>query len=664
MSTDDIKMAVGCLSTVFPQFVAKELASFTDQIATALQAVTDPLAALGNIHLDSLVDNAAALSEGDIMGNVASAAAGFAFQYTKRELEEQLSAMSADNPSAAKRVQQIRNLASKGQMMVGVELSLIADMPYLVAQRMCKTIIELDELKIKNLQCLRKHIAQLVNSILVLVKNGAPAADRTFADLAKAHAFLVDAKTNLARSQTSLGGRTHFDAQSFGRARTDVANASSALTPDKDGTSILDVLDILNAGSVSAGQLSRANERLAILVLPGLINLIEAEVGAVLSQVRVINYHIEYLGKLIDSFRRVGQTSQIQLQRARLIRDIQARLDDLVGRIEAAIQRKSLRAASAEMLLWASRLKSILATMDTVKDLSLKEGSLEGPDKALLLEQAFQQLLTNLTSLSTSSEFSAGIENPMFLRDGVLGLTKGARRLLKDLESGRATPSHLATFHAQALAVATGQSNRIEASSSFASQQKTACERFASIDLAYAPRLEGLIDSLRQLGLDRGVDLLSTGRFDELNSLSPNLLSYLGTAAECIKHAIDASDDVQTRQQLSRIRTDLIAKRANQEIAAADSADNGLIGTIGKVKSQIAAIQTSAKTVESIVSDLKQALKAVGEGFDDTFEGLKQFNAFLGNLDHLAVAAGGRLAAGLEEFSEHPNAGVVACELP
>lgn len=665
MSTDDLKTAVGCLSTVFPQFVAKELAMLTDQIATAFQSVTDPLAALGNTQVDSLVDNIATISEGDIFSNLTGAAAGFAFQHAKRELEEQLEAMSADNPDLVKRVQKIRNLASKAQAAIGLELSMISDMPYLVAQRMCKTIIELTEQKKKTLQCLRKHIAQLVNSILLIVRTGGEFAARTFSDLTEALRLIDSARDNLQRSLRARNGTIGFDVQAFGRARLSVENASVQLTPDKDGTSLLDVADILQSGSISAGQTSRANQRLVLIVLPGLMNLIEAEVGAVAGQVRVINFYIKKLGSLIASFRRVGQSSQIHAQRVRLIRDIQNRLTDLAERIEIAIERKSLRAASAEMLLWASRIKSILVTMDSVKDLTLKEGSLEGPDKALILETEFRALLTDLTSISADPGiFEAGIEDPLRLRTAVFALTKGARRLLKDLENGRSSENHLATFHAAALATATGQTNRIDQSSAIASQQEVICQRFADIDLAYGQRLDKMLDVLRQLGLDRGVDMLSSGDFENLANTSADLLSYAGTAAECIKHAIDATSDVQTRQQLSKIRSDMLAKRSNQEIAAADSADSGLFGSIQRMRSQMSVIQKNAKTIESIVTDLKGALSAVGEGFEESLEGLEQFNAFLGNLDHLAVAAGGRLAAGLEEFSAQPNGGVVACELP
>jgi hypothetical protein len=84
-SIDDVKTAFGCLSTVFPQFVAKELAALTDEIATSIQGFTDPLTALGDINVDSLVEDVATLSEGDIYNNLGRAAVGLVGQYARRE---------------------------------------------------------------------------------------------------------------------------------------------------------------------------------------------------------------------------------------------------------------------------------------------------------------------------------------------------------------------------------------------------------------------------------------------------------------------------------------------------------------------------------------------------------------------------------------------------
>jgi hypothetical protein len=661
-STDDLKTAVGCLSTVFPQFVAKELAGLTDQIATAIQGFTDPLAAIGDLHVDKLLDDVASISQGDIFGNLAGVAVGLGAQYAKRELTDYLGSMADEFPSVTKRVQQIRNLSGKVASSVTMMMSLFPDVPYAVAQHMCQTIIEADELKVQNLSCLRKHIVQLVNAIMILAKN-ANIKDKTFANLQKADDQLKLAQVALSLSQHVVGAGVVFDSHAFERSRQALLEASALLTPDKDGTTVMDLAEIAAFGSVAAGDISTTDQKLTLLVISSLSLLIEAEVGAVVSQVQVINFYVTQMGSLISSYRRVGQHSQIQTQRARAIRQIQTRLGEIIARIDLALDRGSLRAASGEMLLWASRVKSILVTMDSIKNLTLQEGSIEGPDKALLLQQEFQLLLTSLTSIEDDVTI-AGIENPLTLRDQVFALTKGARRLMKDIEDGRTNESHLATFHALALVTATKQASRTEASATVATRQKTICERFASIDMEFGPRYDDLLDSLRQLGLDRGVDMLNSGAFSEFLDVDLSMLSYVGTAIECLKHGIQGTDDAQTRAQLNSMRDDLIAKRSNMEIAAADSADQGRSRLIDRLKTKISTVQKNAKTVESIVADMKGLLSAAGESLDQSLDGLAKFNALLGNADQLAVAAGGRLAAGLEEFSEQPNAGVVACDLP
>lgn len=661
-STDELKQAAGCLSLVFPQFVAKELATLVDQIMTSVQGFTDPLAAIADLNLDSLLSNVASLSQGDITENLVGVAAGLAGQHVKRELSDMLEEMAAENPSVTKRVQAIRNLSGQVASTVSSAMSLFPDIPYAAAQRMCATIIEAADLKLSNLACLRKHIVQLVNAVLVVLK-AHNYKDGTLEDLEEASALLKGALTELGRSQRLQNGVVLFDTQAFNRARTAVENTALLLTPDKNGTTVMDAVSILGFGSVEAANITKADRQLTMIVIPSLCFLIEAEVSAIVTQVQVINFYVQQLGGLIANFRSVGQSSQVKEKRARAIRSIQKKLTELVARIDLAIERGSLRAASAEMLLWSSRVKAVLATMDHVRELTLQEGSIEGPDKAFALAQAFDTLLLELTGIADDVTV-AGIENPLFLRDQVFQLTKGARRLIKDVEEDRVSANQLATFHALALTTATAQVSRTEKSATVATQQKVACSKFAAIDLKFGERYDQLLDSMRQLGLDRGVDMLNAGAFKEFLDTDISMLSYIGTAIVCLTHGLNGTDDDQTRKQIAAIRDDLIGKRTNLEIASADAADQGRFRFIAKAKAQIATIQKNAKTVEAIVADMKGLLSSAGEALDESIDGLSQFNAMLGNIDQLAVKAGGRLAAGLEEFSEHPNAGVVACDLP
>lgn len=660
-SIDDVKTAFGCLSTVFPQFVAKELAALTDEIATSIQGFTDPLTALGDINVDSLVEDVAALSEGDIYDNLGAAAVGLVGQYAKREAGDIVAAMASEYPSVRNRVQQIRNVSSEVVSAVGTMMSLFPDVPYIAAQRMCSTIIELVDLKNKNLECLRKHITQLVNAVLVLAKSVATYKDETFEDLDAVAALLVDVRKNLTNSQRIQGGTTVFDSQAFERARQQLLEVSALLTPDKDGTSLLDVASILTFGSVTTGDVTRGNRKLMTLVIPSLVNLIEVEVSAVVTQTQVINYYVGKLVGVIGNYRDVGRSSRIKEQRARAIESMQKKLADLALRIDLARERGALVAASGEMLLWSSRVKTIIAAMDRVKELTLEEGSTEGPDKAFALAQAFEKLISGLTAIENEVTV-AGIEDPLPLRDKVLALTKATRRIMKDLETGRTTESRLATLHQQAIVVATAQVSRIEESSTVGSRQKALCTEFAAIDIKAGERFDKLLDSVRQLGMDRGVDMLGSGDFAAFLSSDFESLSYLGIAIKCLGHGINGTDDAQTRQQIGKIRDSLIAQRSNLEISAADSSDQGRKRLVTKLKSKIAQIQKNAKTVESIVNELKVILEAAGESTLQTLSGLQALNGIAGNLDHLAVGAGGRLAAGLEEFSAHPNAGVVLCE--
>lgn len=655
---DEIKKAIGCLSTVFPQFVSKELANLTDQIASSIQGFTDPLSAIGDISVDSLVDDVASLSEGDVMGNVSEAAAGLAGQYAKREASDLFGAMAEEFPAASKASQSVRNMSGKVATSASMMLSLYPDMPYAAAQRICETLVNLNDLKQQNLKCLRKHIVQLTNCILVIAENPTNFEDETFEDLENASDELAKVKAALAESQRVSDGTTTFDTQAFERARQSLLQASAHLTPDKDGTSILDVADILTSGNVDKGQTARANRALVRLVIPSLSRLIEVEASAVSSQVEVINFHLNSLSGLIDSFRRSANTSRMRDQRTRLIREIRSRVDELCSRIDLAISRGSMRAASTEMLLWSSRVKSTIAMMNRVKDLTLTEGSVEGPDKAAALENSFQGLLSEIGGIS-NEETVAGVEDPTDLRSKTISLAKAARKILKDYEDGRVRPNALATLHKTAVEVATAQASVIDRSLSVSSQMKTACESFASIDLQIRERYDQLLDSMRELGLDRATDLLSAGKFEEFLDSDLDSLSYLGVAIKCMRDAMNGIDDSQLRKQIAEIRDNLIGRQTNQAIAAVDTASSGRSRLIDQLKGDVSRIQRNAKTVESIVSELKSIAEQIGVNVQDAVAGV---SAFAGNLDHLAVGAGGRLAAGLEEFSDHPNAGVVSCD--
>jgi len=654
--------AVGCLSTVFPQFVAKEMATLMDNIMSGVQGFTDPLAAAANLNLDSLIDNVASLSESDAFSAVGGAAAGLTSQYVKRELSEAMGSLSKEFPGVTKRVQEIRNLGEQvvttGYLMMG----LAADMPYAAAQKMCETIVKMADLKIANLDCMRKHITQLTNSIIVLAKNVETYKDTTLEDLDEVSFFLNEAIIELTNSQRVVGNALVFDSDAFDRARDALLSVSAIMSPDQDGTSILDVVDILDYGSVETAHVGRSNQALATIVIPSLIFLIDAEIAAVSAQSDIINSMISSLRQVLDSFRSSANTSVVQEQRSRGIFEIKARISDLQLRVDLARRQQSTRAASAEMLLWTSRVKSMIVFIDQIKELAFIEGSAEDVGEAAILQAAFDKLLADLSGISSGDGATVlGIEDTTILRTKVLGLTKGALRIRDDIDAGRSTPNRMATFHALAAQSAGDQVSSIDESSFVASQQKAACLPFIALKIGAQENFDQLLDSMRQLGLDRGVDLLSSGQFSRFLDSGMEALSYLGTVIKCLTETINGLDDAQTKQQISAIRDGLVAKQTSQDIAAADSSDQGISRFIDGLQTQIGDIQKNAKTIESILADLKEIAKQLDVNLDNAADG---FDAFASNLDKLTVGAGGRLASGLEEFSKSPRAGVPLCDAP
>lgn len=660
-TVEELKTAIGCLSAVFPQYVAKELAALTDQIATSIQGFTDPLAAIGDLQVDKLIDDVGLTSAGDIFGNMAGVAAGLGTQYVKREITDYVNSMSIEAPSVTKRVQAIRNLSGQIGSSVGLMMSLFSDLPYAAAQRMCQTVVDAGTTKVENLTCLNKHIIQLVNAILALVKNGATYKETTVTKLTQVSAYLTTANKLLGQSQRLTNETVVFDTKVYGRARAALLNADGLIAPPKEASTIMDLPAMMDFGSVPTGGVTPSDEQLTRLILPSLMSLIEQEVSAVVTQVQVINFFVTQISAVVINYRAGGSTTQVKAQRARVIKRMRQTLTELIARVDLAVTRGLVGSSLGEMLAWSSRIKSILVTMESVKDLELREGSTLTTEKAAELAEAYRILVQDLRAI-TNAVATEGIENPLTMRDQVFALTKGGRRLLQDIENGRIDENHLATFHRLALNVATSQASKIQQSTTVAVLQAQACAPFLDLDIGVGERFDDLTDSMRQLGMDRGVDLLNAGAFADFLDTDLQMLSYVGTAIECLRHGIEGTEDAQTRQQLGRMRDDLIGKRSNLEIAAADSADQGRSRFIDKAKARMADLQKNAKLVETIVNDFRQLLSAAGENLDQSLEGLSQFSALLGNLDHLAVAAGGRLAGKLEEFSAFPNAGVVDCE--
>lgn len=660
-TADEIKEAVACLSTVYPQYTQKTLADLTDKITSVVQSFTDPLAALDDLNVDSMVDKVKEDSGLDTFGNMEDIAVGLLSQYVKRDSSSFTDSLSKEFDSVTKRVQGIRNLSNKVVQTGSQMLALFPDMPYVAAQKMCESMIKVIDLKIGNLLCLRKHIVQLTNCVLILANNAEDYRADTLAEIELAAKAIDTVEIELVNSQRlNASSEVVFDNLAFERARQAMLGAINYLTPPQDGDNILAEADFITQGGVGTTQITKANRSMVTMAIPQLIKLIEVEASAVTSQIAVINYHVEALTAVINQFRIAGKSSRVQTMRSRAIEDIKKKVSKLALSIDVSLARESTRSLGEEMLAWASGAKTIVAAMNSVKDLTLQEGSIEGPDKAFELQKALEKLLDGLITIGDNNiaETQDGIEDSSDLTQRVVALTKGAHRILGDLENGTTTENRLATFHLLSLQTATLQVNTIDDSIAVAREQKVLCEEFAAIDMEVRERYDEMLGSMRQLGLDRAVDLLSVGKFDDFLSSDLDELSYLGVGISCLTNALGAIDDSQTRGELIGIRDEMVSRQTNQEVAAADSSDQGRSRIIGDVKSGISAIQKNAKTVEAI----SDKLKALADKLDiDLDVSIGDTPAFLGNLDHLSVGAGGRLSVELEDLSEYANAGVVRC---
>jgi len=660
--SDEIKEAIACLSNVYPQYVSKTLADLTDQIESVVQSYTDPMAAIDDLSVDSLVESVAESASADTFGNLEEIATGLLSQYVKRDASSFSESLPKEFSNVTKKVQDIRNMSGRVIQTASQMLSLFPDMPYVAAQKMCESMIRVIDMKVCNLRCLRKHIVQLTNCVLVLVNHVDDYHEQTLYEITLASEAIDEVETELVKSQRlDIDNNITFDSQAFERARQAMLNAVSHLTPEQDGDNILAEADLMTPGGIQTTQITKSNRSLVTMAIPQLVKLIEVESAAVNSQISVINYHANALTAVINQFRIAGKSSRVQTMRARAITDIRNKVARLGSRIDVALTRGSTRTLAEEMLSWASGAKTIVAAMDRVKTLTLQEGSIEGIDKAYELQVALEKLLNGLISISGISYPTAenGIEDSTEITHRVTALAKGAFRILGDLENNTTSENRIATFHLLSLQTATLQVNTIDDSITVALEQRALCEEFAAINLQVRERYDELLGSMRQLGLDRAVDLLSVGKFDDFLSSDLDDLSYLGVGISCLTHALGAVDDTQTRGELISIRDEMISRQTNQEVAAADSVDQGRVRILTDVKSEVSSIQKNAKVIESILAQLTGTADKLNIDIDVDMGGTP---AFLGNLDYLSVGAGGRLSGGLEEISEYANAGVVSCK--
>lgn len=654
-TVDDIQNAVTCLAEVYPQSVATDLSVAMSDIRGLIEKVRDPIETLRDIDVDGVLASVDAEAVGDNWEKVAAVAVGLTKAFAEREVGkvfDELEARTVGNES----FQRFSGWSNKVLNRTAILLGFTPDMPYAAAQRTCELVINTCELKIKNLRCVQGHIIKLVNAVLVLVENVGEFKDALFDDLDTVKAELERSSLELARTQRLVDGQVGFDSEAFDRAQGALRNVNAVLSPPSSSQSIVDVAHILSIGDVEVAQVNEANVALVRTIIPYLAHLIEQEASAYEQHVNAINALIESLSEVTQQYEDAGNTTRLREQRARGIAQIKGRVDDLIGRVDGAIRRQAVTAASQEMLAWISRVKAAIAMMEEIKKLNYEIGSSISPVEAEQLRVSLEELNKDLAELENELT-EIGLEKPDILKGQLISLARGAMRILDDLENGRATEDGVRTLHAIAAAVAEQGSGRIDDSIELATRQQALCAPYADTALTSRVLFDNAVDMLNQAGLDYGVDLFRAGRFKDLMDSDPSALTYAGAGIQCLTEALTGIDDTLARQKIMDVRDKLVASQTSLQHAAADSADFGVREQIEAIQERVGSIQRDAKQVEAIVGQLRQILAALGEaqGAEATV------TSFAYNLKKLAVGAGGRLGAQLERFSEFANGGVVEC---
>jgi hypothetical protein len=650
-STDDVVAAIGCLSTNLPSFIAKEIASLTDQLTIGIQSIADPIAAAADIDLEQLTAGVAELTQGSIVDNLESAGIGLVAEQASRELSEMMDVMAAGYSTTTKRAHAVANMADKMATTGMLFITAFADVPYVVAQRISRILYALCNRKITNLENLKRHLTQLSNAVLVLVENSTTFKDSTLADLDDLSAALATTETELQRSQRVVGNKIVFDSRAFDRAILALEQADAIITPAREATNILGVTEVLTFESIDQLQFERSNWKLATLAVPQLCAIASVEMSAVESQTSVINYHLEALEGVTANYQNAMKSSKAKLLRERAVFEILKRVQDLKSRVDSARSRGIIWESSAEMILWAARTKSMLSMMAQVKKTSLTEGATD-PNSALALETALHKALSEIAAIN-EGDAVAGVEDIGPLKLKVNAIIAGAKKIVDRLSRGSVSKSELRTFHALVAQTALLQISKIDTSVSVTARVRNAVEPMLSIEIGSANKFQKLLDMLGQFGFDRALDTLGLGQFGSFLDLGIEKMSYLSSVLDCLGNTINTLDDVQTKKQLSLIRNKLVSRQTNQQLAAADSVDGGRIRFVTQLRSDISEFQKSAETAKGIYEQLKKVGEQLGVNLQ---EATAAATGFLGDLQHLEVGEGGRLKKDALEYSKNPSA--------
>lgn len=647
--------AIGCLGRTFPQFVQREIGRLTDEFVGSVKSFTNPLAKVGDLSLQALIAEVAALGQNDIMGDVAQVA-GIVDQLAGIEL-------SAMAPGAAaptgNRVQDVLGLGASLGGRALVVAALVPETPFIIAQRIAETLVQLCALKLDNLGCLAKHIVQLANVMTVLGQMRGVVAGGLLVDLATAERSLAIATEEFVNSRRSVNGALAFDGNAFDRGRAALEVAVAALMPKVDigHQSILGVASAPSAGApLPAPFLTPANARLGLAVVSKLVYLIQEEVQAVRAQNDSITFYLLQLRAVVTNYRSTPAGQSVLALRLQAITTLVGRVQEIENELTAARLQDPTRASVPELLGWSVALRSVQALANRIRADELVEGAVdEAVDAALKL--TYGGLLRALDGID-SMHVQKGVEDVTDLAAMCLGICTQAELLVGRLSDPAVDDSDLRTFQVLVAETAVKVDGRFGESAKATAEVAAACGPMVALSIVARASVDELLGAMAALGLDRGRDLLATGQFAELFGASVDDLSYLGSAISCLTGVLPGIDDAGLRRQVAAIREELLGRRINSLLSAADNVDFSGLRRTAAIKDEIAALQQNAQTVSSIVESLKGLATSLSldvAGIDPL-----DHTELAADLGHLTVSAGGRLATAVVELSR-PSAGVPVC---
>ena len=314
--------AIGCLSVVLPEFIALEIARLTDEIVSATQAITDPLAAIADTNVQGIVDDTAELASGSIVENLGDAVAGLVASYAKKDVQDRLDALALANPEEFKEIHKAQNVAEQVYASSMIMVSLFREAPYVAAQRMCEKVVSLSNLKLEQLKCLKKHVVQMSNSVTALA-----AAKNEIVNFG-AELFQVQLKLEIAKRELSKAslknadGSALIDSNALARGVSAIKDANGILAPEQSEISLLQITNVLLTGTDSGDHTTSANIKLASMVTPHLNFQISAEAHAVRRATEAINFQLESIFQVIDNFRISATKTKSSDIKARAISDL------------------------------------------------------------------------------------------------------------------------------------------------------------------------------------------------------------------------------------------------------------------------------------------------------------------------------------------------------